>query len=119
VHFALDYNRAADELFYDLRKMVRVHETQVTTCTMDPAWSKIVPLRDIPLIRSMLDLDSNAITKTIEMTMVGGTYDRGSGFSYDLAGEYPSVPNLWQPPISNIAQKTAIFIAAAGIGYRF
>lgn len=118
VEFIIDYNKAADQVYYDLLETTRFNEHLFDTKTVD-LQSDPITLRDVPLLRSMLDLDTGAIPpKFVKMSAVGGTYARGSGFAYDAA-DNPAGPNWWQPLYSNPVQKGAIMLAAAGIGFRF
>lgn len=117
-HFAQDFMRSCDEMFYDVIGSARVAEESRSPNPIEDPATRRIPLRDIPLITSMLDIDPDSVATEISMTAAGGTYGRGSGLAYDLA-DLPAAVNAWQLVYSNPINKGAVMAAAAGIGYRF
>ncbi|MBI2838152.1 MAG: hypothetical protein HYX75_07550 [Acidobacteria bacterium] len=110
VRFALDYARAGDMLYYDL--LIQARQNEVNTAPHPVSQSQTAVLREIPFLRSMLDLNTSAITKTLTMTAAGGTY--GSGGDVDKWA-----PNIWQPVLAlgMGPAKTAAMGVADDIGY--
>jgi hypothetical protein len=118
VSFALDYAKAGDMLYYDLLIEARQNEVNADPHPV-PVKSQSVSLREVPLLRSMLDLDTSSLPpKVLKMTAAGGTHGEGSGFFYDLA-DNPALPNWWQPLLAGAEApaKTIAMVVAANIGY--
>lgn len=109
--FALDYAKAGDMLYYDLLTEARQNEVNTAPHPVGPK-SQTVGLREIPFLRSMLDLNTSAISKQLTMTAAGGTF--GSGGDVDMWA-----PNLWQPVLAlgMGPAKTAAMGVADDIGY--
>lgn len=127
VQFALDFSKAADELYYDQLRAVRAGEL-FSDPGMTGVSNRTVALRDTPFLRSMLDIDTSAITKSLGMRAAGGTKmapfsalgDTAHWLADNPAGASPPLPQgAWQPLLAVAAapQKIALMIQAGGIGY--